>query len=168
QGCKGCLDLALAADIEIEELLADCLRRGLHLTSIRLGIGNVRIHEVGNCRRFGHELVQQLQSLRRQQNGEKAHARDVAARPIEAGDKAELDWVAAGCKDDWPLRGCCLGRQCRSSAAGSNHGHLTMNQIGRHRREPITSAFRPTYSIATFWPSMKPASFKPWRNAVTR
>ena len=31
QGCKGCLDLALAADIENEELLADCLSRGLLL-----------------------------------------------------------------------------------------------------------------------------------------
>jgi hypothetical protein len=30
-GCKGCLDLALAADIENEELLADCLSRGLLL-----------------------------------------------------------------------------------------------------------------------------------------
>ncbi len=43
---------------------------------------------------FEHELAQQLQSLRRQQSGEKAHARDVAARPIEAGDEAVPDRVA--------------------------------------------------------------------------
>ena len=62
--CKGGLDVAVAADIENDELLPDRLRRGLHVSSLRLGIGSVRVHQHGNCRRLGHELAQQLQSLR--------------------------------------------------------------------------------------------------------
>ena len=86
--CKGCLDVAVAADIENDELLPDRLRRGLHVSSLRLGFRSVRVHQHGNCCRLGHELAQQLQSLRPQHAGEKAHARDVAARPVEAGDEA--------------------------------------------------------------------------------
>ena len=42
--CKGCLDVAVAADIENDELLPDRLRRGLHVSSLRLGIRTVRVH----------------------------------------------------------------------------------------------------------------------------
>ena len=69
--CKGCLDVAVAADIENDELLPDRLRRGLHVSSLRLGFRTVRVHQHGNCRRLGHELAQQLQSLRPQHAGEK-------------------------------------------------------------------------------------------------
>ena len=46
--------------------------------------------------------------------GEKAHAGDVAARPVEAGDEAVRDRVAAGREDDRHRRGCGLGRQRRN------------------------------------------------------
>ena len=39
--------------------------------------------------------MQQLQPLRRDLNGQLGYARDVAARPVEAGDETELDRVAA-------------------------------------------------------------------------
>ena len=39
------------------------------------------------------QLVQQLQPLRPQLQVQIAHARDVAARPVQAGDKAELDRI---------------------------------------------------------------------------
>jgi len=39
-------------------------RRGLHVSALRLSVRSVRIHEHANCCRLGHELVQQLQSLR--------------------------------------------------------------------------------------------------------
>ena len=45
------------------------------------------------------------------------HARDVAARPVQAGDKPDRDRVAAGREDDGNRRGCRLGRQCRSGTA---------------------------------------------------
>ena len=61
--CEGCLDVAIAADIENDELLPERLRRGLHVSSLRHGFSGVRVHEHGNCCRFGHDLAQQLQSL---------------------------------------------------------------------------------------------------------
>ena len=41
--------------------------------------------------RRGKKLVQQFQHLRRYFLGQLGRARDVAARPAQAGDKAELD-----------------------------------------------------------------------------
>jgi hypothetical protein len=46
--CKGHLDVAVAAGIENDELLPNCLRGGLHVSSLRLGIRTVRVHEHGN------------------------------------------------------------------------------------------------------------------------
>ena len=113
--CKGCLDVAVVADIENDELLPDRLRRGLHVSSLRLGFRSVRVHEHGNCRRPGHDLAQQLQSLRPQHAGKKDHAGDVAARPVEAGDEAVPDRVAPGHEDDRYRRGCGLGRGRRNA-----------------------------------------------------
>ncbi len=62
--CKGHLDLAGAADIDNDELLPDSKRRGLHVSLLRYGVRNVRVHQHGNCRRLRHELAQQLQPLR--------------------------------------------------------------------------------------------------------
>ena len=71
------------------------------------------------------------------------HARDVAARPVQAGDEAKLDRVGAQFEDDRNSRGRRLCRERRRSAGRGNHGHLTMNQIGHHRRQPITLILRP-------------------------
>ena len=73
----------------------------------------------------------------------RGHAREVAAWPVQAGDKSKLDRVAAGQEDDRNRRGRRLGRQRRRSAARGNHGHLTTNQIGRQRRQSIVLALRP-------------------------
>src|SRR5262249_6892207 len=65
--------------------------------------------------------------------------------PVEAGDEAQSDWISAGPEDDWNCRGCRLGRHCPWSAAGRrDHGHLTCNQISRHRRQSVIVALRPT------------------------
>ncbi len=71
------------------------------------------------------------------------HARDVAARAVEAGDKAEPDRVGGQLKDDRNRRGRCLGGKRRRSGGRGNHGHLATDQIGRHRRQPIVLALRP-------------------------
>ena len=44
--------------------------------------------------------MQQFQPFRRCLHSQLGHARDVAARPIKAGDEAKLDRVAAHFKDD--------------------------------------------------------------------
>ena len=120
---KSCFDLAVAADIENDELLPDRARRGLNLFPLRLGVRTVRIDEHGNCRRLGHELAQQLQSLRPQHAGEKAHARDVAVRAVQAGDEATRDWVEPGRKDDRQRRGHGLGCEGRI-VVPDDHGRL--------------------------------------------
>src|SRR5262249_53958570 len=70
-------------------------------------------------------------------------ARGIASRWAEAGDQPKLDRIAAGIEDDWNRIGCCLCREHRSSVHRDNDGHLTTNQFGRHRWQPIISALRP-------------------------
>ena len=112
-----------------------------HCSSRVSGIG--RVDEQRHDARRGKQLVQQFQPLRRYLHVQLGHARDVAARPVKAGDEAELDRVAARFEDDRNGRGRCLCRKRRRSAGRGNHGHLTTNQIGRHRRQPIILALRP-------------------------
>src|SRR5262249_951799 len=106
-------------------------------------------HDAGH----GKQLVQHLQPLRRDFYVRLGHARNVAARPAEARNKAKLDRVRAHFEDDRDGRGRYLCRKRRRSAGRSNHGHLTMHQIGRHRRQPIVSPSAHRYSIATLRPS---------------
>ena len=136
QRCKGGLNVAVAADIENDELLPDRARRGLNLFPLCLGIRTVRIDEHGNCRRLGHELAQQLQSLRTQLGSEKAHARDVAARAVQAGNEATRDWVEPGRKDDRQRRGYGLGCEGRI-VVPDDHGRLPADQIGDQSRQPM-------------------------------
>src|SRR6516225_12354957 len=93
--CKRGLDIGIAARVDDDELLPDRLRRALHLSALRLGVGGVRIDKHRNRSRGGHDLAQQLKSFRSQYAGEKDYAGDVAARPAEAGDEAVPDRVAA-------------------------------------------------------------------------
>ena len=81
--------------------------------------------------------MQQFQPLRRYLHVRLGHARDVAARPIKTGDEAKPDRVAARFEDDRNGRGRRLCRKRRRSAGRGNHGHLTMNQIGRQCRQSV-------------------------------
>ena len=42
------------------------------------------------------------------------------------------------------------------------------SKVRHQSRQPIRLTSAERYSIATFWPSTKPVSFRPWRNAATR
>jgi hypothetical protein len=133
---EGCLDVADAAGIENDELLADSKRSGLHVSPFRLGTRMVRFHQHGNCCRLGHELAQQLQSLRPHLAGEKVHARDVGTRPVQAGDEAVPDRVAPSREDDWNRCGCGLGCEDRDEISG-DHSHWPVDQFGHQCRQPI-------------------------------
>ena len=88
--------------------------------------------------------MQQLQLLRRELSSVEGRTRDIAARPVEAGDEAELHRIAGGREDDWNRRGCRLGGQRRDGAAARvNDRHLAANQIGRQRRQAIILTLRP-------------------------
>jgi hypothetical protein len=90
----------------------------------------------------GTQFVQQGQPLRRQLCVQQAHAGEVAARPVQAGDKAELDRVEAHDEHDRNSRGGGLGRHSRR-AIRDNHADPTLNQIGRQCRQLIILAVRP-------------------------
>src|SRR5262249_52596040 len=67
-----------------------------------------------------------------------AHACNIAAGTVEAGDKSILDRVAADHEYDRNRRRCSLGRKRRDRVAGrSDHGHLATHKIGRKRRQTI-------------------------------
>jgi hypothetical protein len=105
------------------------VRSRFQVASFRHSVGT-RGHKNGNGRRGGHQLAQQFQSLRAQPSGEKTHACDVPARPVEACDKAVPDRVAPGGEDDRHRRGHGLGRESRKNIS-DDHGDRSASEIGR-------------------------------------
>ena len=77
-----------------------------------LGGRFIRIHQRTKASCGGKKLAQQSQSLCHQLAHEIIHARCVAARPTEAGDEAEFDWVLADIEDDGSSR--CSRRSPRA------------------------------------------------------
>jgi hypothetical protein len=118
--------------------------RCLHLLGVGLGNSGIGwIDEQGHDAHRGEQLVQQLQPLRRCLQVQLGCARDVAARLAEARDKAKPNRVRAQFKDDRNGRGRRLCRKRCRSCRRSNHGHMTMNQVSRHRRQPVMLVLRP-------------------------
>ena len=162
---KGRLDFALAAGIENIEVLPDRCARPARL----FAPPRYRDCSDSPARQSPspwHELAQQLQSLRAQ------HARRkstpvmlppgrlrLATRPSLTGSPPLAKTIgivvvaALAASADGVVR-----RRSRPPAGGSRSATSAGNRSGR------SSAQR--NSIATFRPSTKPASFRPWRNAV--
>ena len=88
--------------------------------------------------------MQQLQPLRRQLGVEETDTCHIAARPVEAGDKAELrpglrrlrTRSGSSWSPPWPPAPTAM-------FDGGDHGDLPANQIGRQCRQPIELIFRP-------------------------
>src|SRR5262249_49226723 len=75
---------------------------------------------------------------------QKIDARQVAARPSEAGDETELDRVIASDEDNGDRCGCRLGGECRRvTSRRGDYGNLSTNQFGCKLRQPIVLALRP-------------------------
>ena len=80
----------------------------------------------------GYQLGQQAQALSLQCVGHHGYASHIAARPIEAGDKSDLDRITSDAEDDRNCRRRGLGRKCGKIAASRRqHRHLPSNEIGR-------------------------------------
>jgi len=61
---------------------------------------------------------------------EQAYAGEIAARTVEAGDEADLNWVGAHRKNDGDRLGRCLGgERGRCAAMCDDQCHLMANQI---------------------------------------
>ena len=91
------------------DLLPDGRGRSLNVRDKRLGGGKVGIDQHANAHRSGQQLMQQPKLLCPKISSEKRDAGDISARPVETGDEAELNRVAAACEDDRDRRSRRLG-----------------------------------------------------------
>jgi hypothetical protein len=88
QGCERSIEVPFAARMQDMKREPARAGRGLHVSRQSLGVGIGRIDEQRNNGGLGDQLVQQRQTLWCQLRAQVAHAREVAAGPIQAGDKA--------------------------------------------------------------------------------
>src|SRR5215470_14919563 len=68
---------------------------------------------------------------------------DVAARPVEGGDEAKLNRIAAGYEDDRDRRSRRLGYNCRGGVMRSDHRHLTAYQVSCEVGQSVVLLLRP-------------------------
>jgi hypothetical protein len=62
------------------------------LAQFKFGNRAIRIHKISDDGDLGHQLVQQIESLRCQADAaKKAYARDVAGRSAQVGHEADFD-----------------------------------------------------------------------------
>ena len=100
-----------------------------------LGCRIVRVHQQGDHAGLGNQLGKQLEPLGRQLGRRDADAGEVAARPGEAGDQAQLDRVAAVMKTIGIVEVALLRRACTGSAAvGHDHVDLAADEVGSQVR----------------------------------
>ena len=108
-----------------------------------LSNGKVGIDEHGNAHGSRQQFMQEPKPLCPKLHHHEADTGDVATWPVEAGDEAVADRIAAGCEDDRDRRGCGLGRNCRRGVGRSDHCHLTAYQIGCEVGQSIVLVLRP-------------------------
>jgi hypothetical protein len=89
------------------------------------------------------QLAQQFQPLGTERAVMLTDARDVAARPVQAGHHAELDRVSAHHEHDRNCRCRRLRRRRRRKGARENHRHLAADEFGGEGRQPVVLPFRP-------------------------
>jgi hypothetical protein len=86
-----------------------------------------------SCRRFAADSAEQ-----------EAEAGQISARSVEAIDETNLDWVGAlheHNRDGFGRRFGCKRTVC--TLQDNDHGHLSANQFGDQRRQPIVSTLCP-------------------------
>jgi hypothetical protein len=133
---------------------------GLRVFRYCLGIQGIgRIDEDRYTGSPGYQISQQPKLLCGQLSIEKIHARDVAARPVEARDKADLYRVRTRGEDDRDCRRRSLCRKCRGCVPRcSDDRHAVAKEIGHQIGYQVEATFRPpvfdrdglTFNIAGF------------------
>ena len=107
------------------------------------GMGLAGHPEDAQPRRGGDDLLEDLQALDEELAAEGRHSRDVAPRPGQARDEAELDRVPARGHDDGNRRGRLLGSECGLVGVGDDHVDLGVHQLRDEPREAGGLALRP-------------------------
>src|SRR5262245_22652126 len=101
------VDLFVAgAGVQDMDRALKCLSRLPHIFQLERTSRKVWIYEHADHGRSGDQLVEQPKALSLQLSGHEAHAGDVVAWSVHAGDKAELDWVAPAMEHNRYRRGC--------------------------------------------------------------
>ena len=100
----------------------------------------IRIRQHRQLAQFRKYLLEQIDSFCGEIERKERAAREIAARPREALDEAELDWIAADGKQDGNVR----GRPHRANCGAARHGevHVAARQFGYHRAQRIGIARR--------------------------
>src|SRR5215813_12211463 len=87
--------------------------------------------------------MQQSKLLCPKLSRDKRDTGDIAARPVETGNEAELNRVAAACEDDRDRRSRRLGYDCRRGVVHSDHRYLTAHQISCEVGQSVGLVLRP-------------------------
>ena len=100
-------------------------KRRLHIRDHGLSLGIFRIDQDRKARVSVQELLQKPELLYRKPRIHGGDAGDVAARSVEADDKAIRNWVTPSHEHDRHRRGRGFGSEGRGYAAGCrDDGHL--------------------------------------------
>ena len=91
---KGCIDIAAGGGFEDFDLLPNGRGRSPNVGDKGLSEGKFGINQHANAHGSRLQLMQQPKLLCPKLSSDKRDTGDIAARPVEAGDKAEPDRVA--------------------------------------------------------------------------
>src|SRR5262249_8775850 len=139
------LEVAFAANLQDNDVTPARTRRLKYVTLLLLERWIPCVFsKVGDRRGLGNQLKQQIEPLGRKLLGKNGHSRDIAARPVQAGNKAVLDGVWPNDEDDGYSGGGGLCRQRRArSASCDDHGHFIADEISGQRPIPLDLTIRP-------------------------
>src|SRR5262245_4848063 len=141
--CKGCVDVTLRGCFHNHQIQSEGTSRRLNARQLGAD-GNciIRIDEQCDHGGLGHELVQQMQVLRRQCVDEEVHPCNIATWSVEADDQTGLDRIGTARKDDWNRGSSRHG--CRSrSIVHDQDGYLPPEQVSRQCWQAIILSLRP-------------------------
>jgi hypothetical protein len=144
QAKKDSIKLAFGGSLQHRKFHPEAAGRREYFSHLRIaksGIGRIDKQRDDTCCR--KQFAQQFQPFRRYLDIQLGDAGYVAARPVKAGDEAELDRVGGGFEYDRNGRRNGFCRQSRRRTTGNNYSGLPTDQIGHHRSEPIKLVIRP-------------------------
>jgi hypothetical protein len=123
-GSESGFEVAFGAGIEYTNLAPERVHCRLKFCQLRLRDRVIQICKHSDDGGSGSQFKQKLQTFCHCLAGNQRYARDVAARPIEAGDEPKHDGVAANYEDNRNGRGRCLCGTDRGSAGScDDNGH---------------------------------------------
>src|SRR5262245_13867716 len=168
RSCKSCINLANVPGGQNFNLFTDRRGRRLQISGQGVGIAIIRIEQHGKACSPRKQLMQDSQPLGPKLSIHGADPGQVTAGTIEAGNETDFDRVRPTPK----TIGTVAVTAFAASAAGVLAG-VAITATPRCTRSRTNSGSRALSlyakrnSTVTLRPSMKPASFKPLRNAAT-